>query len=87
MVDLIKDLMGKPNLNAKLVIGGPMLVRKLLLMILNNQYARVRSAFVFPRKAISVSSNDRFWLFAGRLFKIIGLDYKGRNYMELTYKS
>jgi hypothetical protein len=76
-----------PSLRAALVMGGPIFVRKLTLINLNSQYARVRSAFDFPRKAISVLSNDKLWLFAGRLFKIIGLLHKGRNIEILTYKS
>jgi hypothetical protein len=67
----MSDFIGKPNLRAILVIGGPILVRKFILINLNNQNARLRSAFDFPRKAISVFSNDKLWLFAGRLVKII----------------
>jgi hypothetical protein len=83
----MSDFTGRPNLRAKLVIGGPILVRKFMLINLNNQNARLRSAFDFPRKAISVLSNDKLWLFAGRLFKITGFLHKGRNIEILTYNS
>jgi hypothetical protein len=45
MVALIKLLIGKPILMAKLVTGGPIFTKKLTLIILNNQYARLRSVF------------------------------------------
>lgn len=54
MVALIIGATGKPIAIANVVIGGPIFTSKLLLIALNNQYARFKSALLFPEKAISV---------------------------------
>jgi hypothetical protein len=58
-------LMGSPMFMAKLVMPGPIFTKKLLLMALNNQYARFKSVLEACLKAISVFSNDNV-PFAGR---------------------
>jgi hypothetical protein len=59
IVALIHPLIGKPILTAKLVMGGPIFTKKLTLISLNNQYARLSALLDECRNAISVFSNER----------------------------
>ncbi|MNV71831.1 hypothetical protein D3C71_1648720 [compost metagenome] len=65
MVALMIDFIGKPIFRKKLVIGGPTLVRKLLLITLKSQYPAFSSEFDLLRKAISVLS--KFKVFLGKV--------------------